>query len=107
MLKRLWPDLGPEASPVKVRPVTGRNCASCGASTIRGERVILATTHAGAVKSDVEGCMKIKGASAIMVPSSVVTLDAIPLLGRGKTDHFALAKALRGRLGLELSCGAS
>ena len=39
--------------------------------------------------------MKIKGASAIMVPSSVVVLDAIPLLGSGKTDYVALAKALR------------
>jgi acyl-[acyl-carrier-protein]-phospholipid O-acyltransferase/long-chain-fatty-acid--[acyl-carrier-protein] ligase len=39
--------------------------------------------------------MKIKGASEIMCPSSVVVLDAIPLLGSGKIDYVALAKALR------------
>jgi hypothetical protein len=30
-----------------------------------------------------------------MVPDSVVVLEAIPLLGSGKTDYIALAKALR------------
>ncbi len=39
--------------------------------------------------------MKIKGASEIMCPASVIVLDAIPLLGSGKTDYVALAKALR------------
>ena len=34
--------------------------------------------------------LKIKGASALMVPNSVVVLDAIPLLGSGKTDYIAL-----------------
>ncbi len=63
----------------------------------RGERVILATTHAGATKAEVDAWMKIKGASSIMAPASVVVLDAIPLLGSGKTDYIALAKALRER----------
>jgi acyl-[acyl-carrier-protein]-phospholipid O-acyltransferase/long-chain-fatty-acid--[acyl-carrier-protein] ligase len=62
----------------------------------RGERVILATTHAGATKAEIDAWMKIKGASAIMSPSSVV-LDAIPLLGSGKTDYVTLVKALRER----------
>jgi hypothetical protein len=39
--------------------------------------------------------MKTKGASAIMYPSSIVVLDAIPQLGSGKTDYVALMKALR------------
>jgi acyl-[acyl-carrier-protein]-phospholipid O-acyltransferase/long-chain-fatty-acid--[acyl-carrier-protein] ligase len=39
--------------------------------------------------------MKTKGASEIMHPSSVVVVDAIPLLGSGKTNYVALAKALR------------
>ena len=63
----------------------------------RGERVILATTHPGATRAEVETWMKIKGASEIMFPGSVVVLDAIPLLGSGKTDYVALAKALRER----------
>ena len=42
--------------------------------------------------------MKIKGASAIMAPASIVVLDAIPLLGSGKTDYIALTRALRERV---------
>ncbi|HZZ59667.1 MAG TPA: acyl-[ACP]--phospholipid O-acyltransferase [Roseiarcus sp.] len=63
----------------------------------RGERVILATTHAGATRAEVQAWMKIKGASAIMVPDAVVALEAIPLLGSGKTDYIALARLLRER----------
>ncbi len=61
----------------------------------RGERMILATTHAGATRLEVQTWMKIKGASEIMFPGSVVVLDAIPLLGSGKTDYMALARVLR------------
>ena len=61
----------------------------------RGERVILATSKPGATRAEVQTWMKIKGASEIMCPSSVVVLDAIPLLGSGKTNYVALAKALR------------
>jgi hypothetical protein len=41
--------------------------------------------------------MKIEGSSEIMHPSSVVVLDALPLLGSNKTNYVALAKALRAR----------
>jgi acyl-[acyl-carrier-protein]-phospholipid O-acyltransferase / long-chain-fatty-acid--[acyl-carrier-protein] ligase len=57
--------------------------------------VILATTKPGATRAEVQTWMKIKGASEIMHPASVVVLDAIPLLGTGKTNYVALAKALR------------
>ena len=61
----------------------------------RGERVILATTKPGATRAEAQTWMKIKGASEIMYPSSVVVLESIPLLGSGKTNYVALAKALR------------
>jgi acyl-[acyl-carrier-protein]-phospholipid O-acyltransferase / long-chain-fatty-acid--[acyl-carrier-protein] ligase len=61
----------------------------------RGERVILATAKPGATRAEVQTWMKIKGASEIMHPSSVVVLDPIPLLGSGKINYVALAKALR------------
>jgi len=61
----------------------------------RGERVILATTEARATKTQVQAWLKIKGASEIMAPASVVVLEAIPLLGSGKADYVALAKRLR------------
>jgi acyl-[acyl-carrier-protein]-phospholipid O-acyltransferase / long-chain-fatty-acid--[acyl-carrier-protein] ligase len=61
----------------------------------RGERVILATTKPGATRAEAQIWMKIKGASEIMHPSSVVVLDTIPLLETGKTNYVALMKALR------------
>ena len=61
----------------------------------RGERVILATTKPGATRAEVQAWMKIKGASEIMHPASIVILDAIPALGSGKTNYVALAKELR------------
>jgi acyl-[acyl-carrier-protein]-phospholipid O-acyltransferase/long-chain-fatty-acid--[acyl-carrier-protein] ligase len=61
----------------------------------RGERVIVATTKPGATRAEVLAWMKISGASEIMHPSSIVVLQAIPLLGSGKTNYVALAKALR------------
>ncbi len=63
----------------------------------RGERVILATTHRGATKAEVDAWLKIKGASPIMAPGSIVVLDAIPVLGSGKTDYVSLTRALRER----------
>jgi acyl-[acyl-carrier-protein]-phospholipid O-acyltransferase/long-chain-fatty-acid--[acyl-carrier-protein] ligase len=61
----------------------------------RGERVILATTKPGATRAEVQTWMKIKGASEIMHPSSIVVLEEMPLLGTGKTNYVALARALR------------
>jgi acyl-[acyl-carrier-protein]-phospholipid O-acyltransferase / long-chain-fatty-acid--[acyl-carrier-protein] ligase len=61
----------------------------------RGERVILATTKPGATQAEAQAWMKARGASEIMHPSSIVVLDAIPLLGSGKTNYVALAKELR------------
>ena len=60
----------------------------------RGERVILATTKPGATRPEVQAWMKAKGASESMHPSSVHALDEIPLLGSGKVNCVALAKAL-------------
>ena len=63
----------------------------------KGERVILATTRPGATRAEVQAWLRIKGASEIMFPAAVVVLDAMPLLGSGKTDYPALARALRDR----------
>ena len=63
----------------------------------RGERVILATTRRKATKAEVQTWLKIRGASPIMVPDTVVSLETMPLLGSGKTDYIALARILRER----------
>ena len=82
-LRGLWPDATIAASP----PPTPK----------RGERVVLVTTDPGATRAQVQAWLKIKGASEIMAPASIVVLDAIPLLGSGKTDYVALARMLRER----------
>ena len=56
--------------------------------------MILATTKPGATRAEAQAWMKTKGAAEIMHPSSVHVLDEIPLLGSGKTNYVALAKAL-------------
>ncbi len=63
----------------------------------KGERVVLATTKPGATRAEVQAWMRIKGASEIMCPAAVIVLDAIPLMGSGKTDYMALARVLRER----------
>jgi hypothetical protein len=49
----------------------------------------------GNYRADAQAWMKAGGASEIMHPSSIVVLGAIPLLGSGKINYVALAKALR------------
>jgi acyl-[acyl-carrier-protein]-phospholipid O-acyltransferase / long-chain-fatty-acid--[acyl-carrier-protein] ligase len=57
--------------------------------------VILATPKPGATRAEVQAWMKAMGVSEFMQPSSVTVLDAIPVLGSGKTNYVALAKDLR------------
>ena len=59
--------------------------------------MILATTKPGAMRGEVQAWMKAKGAAEFMHPSSVVVLETLPVLGSGKTNYGALAKALSDR----------
>ena len=43
--------------------------------------------------------MKIKGASEIMAPAIVLVLEALPLLGSGKTDYVKLAQVMKEMVG--------
>ncbi len=61
----------------------------------KGERIVLATDKRDVSRAEVVAWLKAKGAADLMIPASVVTLDAIPLLGSGKTDNVALAKRVR------------
>ena len=63
----------------------------------KGERLVLATDRKGATRAEVQAWLKGKGAAELMAPAAVLTLDAIPLLGSGKTDYVALAKLVRER----------
>jgi len=66
----------------------------------KGERIVLATTKAGATRAELVSWMKSKGASEIMIPSVVLVLEAMPALGSGKTDYVELVKIVRQKLSL-------
>jgi acyl-[acyl-carrier-protein]-phospholipid O-acyltransferase/long-chain-fatty-acid--[acyl-carrier-protein] ligase len=63
----------------------------------KGERLVLLTSEAGAARDAFARFAKAKGATELMVPSEVVVVDAVPLLGTGKVDYVGtlqLAKDL-------------
>jgi acyl-[acyl-carrier-protein]-phospholipid O-acyltransferase / long-chain-fatty-acid--[acyl-carrier-protein] ligase len=79
--------------------------ALSGAATVpdarKGERLVLVTNKAGAKRSDLAAFARTHGASEMMVPAEVLTLDKLPLLGSGKIDNIALTNLVRERAKLE------
>jgi acyl-[acyl-carrier-protein]-phospholipid O-acyltransferase / long-chain-fatty-acid--[acyl-carrier-protein] ligase len=79
--------------------------AISGAATVpdarKGERLVLVTNKAGVKRSDLAAFARARGASEMMVPSVVLTLDKLPLLGSGKIDNIALTNLVRERAKLE------
>lgn len=63
----------------------------------KGERLILVTTLPNVRRADIQARMKELGATELMVPSEILTLDALPLLGSGKTDYVELNKMVRAQ----------
>ena len=76
-----------------------------GAATVadarKGERLVLVTNKSGARRSDLAAFARAHGASEMMVPAEVLTLDKLPLLGSGKIDNIALTNFVRERAKLE------
>src|ERR1700722_15622230 len=58
----------------------------------KGERLIMVTNKHGATRLDFQVYARGKHASELMLPSEVVVLDKLPLLGSGKVDHLAVQK---------------
>ncbi len=68
----------------------------------KGERLILLTRKAGATRDAILRHARLKGLSELAVPSQIVTVDSIPLLGSGKADYVAaLALAQSKSQGME------
>jgi acyl-[acyl-carrier-protein]-phospholipid O-acyltransferase/long-chain-fatty-acid--[acyl-carrier-protein] ligase len=67
----------------------------------KGERLILVTTRKDPVRSDLMLFARSRGASEMMVPSEVVIVEKLPLLGSGKIDYAALQKLVSERAKLE------
>src|SRR5215471_15185659 len=58
----------------------------------KGERLVLLTTEKGASSSQLLAHARQLGVPEIMVPRTVQTIEAMPLLGSGKLDYPALQK---------------
>jgi acyl-[acyl-carrier-protein]-phospholipid O-acyltransferase/long-chain-fatty-acid--[acyl-carrier-protein] ligase len=56
----------------------------------KGQQLLRLTTHSGAEARDLLQQARARGLAEIMVPRSIVAVDALPLLGTGKLDYPAL-----------------
>ncbi|WP_131195128.1 acyl-[ACP]--phospholipid O-acyltransferase [Lichenihabitans psoromatis] len=63
----------------------------------KGERLVLVTQQSGATRQDFSAYAKRKGAADLMVPSEVVVVERLPVLGSGKVDYVGLAKQMTER----------
>ncbi len=64
----------------------------------KGERLVLVTTQPGAALPTLLAHAAARGIGEIMVPRSMVTVDAIPLLGSGKIDYPSVERLLAARV---------
>ncbi len=65
----------------------------------KGEKIILVTTRKGATRQEVQSHMRANGATELMMPSEIMVVTEIPLLGSGKTDYVALGKMVLASAG--------
>lgn len=68
----------------------------------KGEQLVLLTERENASRDEVAAHARSRGASELMVPRQIFTVEALPLLGSGKVDHpgaKALAEQLTGTQG--------
>jgi acyl-[acyl-carrier-protein]-phospholipid O-acyltransferase/long-chain-fatty-acid--[acyl-carrier-protein] ligase len=63
----------------------------------KGERLVLVTQQPGASRSAFQTFAKGKGLSELTIPSEVVVVDKVPVLGSGKVDYVALSTLVRER----------
>ncbi len=63
----------------------------------KGERLVLVTNAAGATRSAFHAFAKGKGAAELMLPSEVINLEPMPVLGSGKLDFVAVQRFVRER----------
>jgi acyl-[acyl-carrier-protein]-phospholipid O-acyltransferase/long-chain-fatty-acid--[acyl-carrier-protein] ligase len=76
LVSRLWPD---HMHAVVAMP-----------DARKGERLLLVTTKRDAVRGEIQTYLRAQGATELMAPADIMTMDALPLLGSGKIDHVTL-----------------
>jgi len=65
----------------------------------RGERLVMITQKQGAQRADFQAHARSKGASELMTPSEIVTVDKLPVLGSGKVDLVTIEREAKERAG--------
>jgi acyl-[acyl-carrier-protein]-phospholipid O-acyltransferase/long-chain-fatty-acid--[acyl-carrier-protein] ligase len=63
----------------------------------KGERLVLVTQQKDATRGALQTFAKARGAADLMIPSEVVVLEKLPLLGSGKVDQLSVVKLVRAR----------
>ena len=64
----------------------------------KGERLVLLTTNKHANRSEAIAHLKYKHAADLMMPSEVMLIDTMPVMGTGKIDYVGLAGMLKEKL---------
>jgi len=64
----------------------------------KGERLLLVTQQKDAMRSQFIAFARERGASELMIPSEIMILDKMPLLGSGKVDLMSLHKLVQEHL---------
>jgi acyl-[acyl-carrier-protein]-phospholipid O-acyltransferase/long-chain-fatty-acid--[acyl-carrier-protein] ligase len=64
----------------------------------KGEQLVLVTAHAEAARAELQQHMQEMGASEILVPRTILALDALPLLGTGKLDYVEIQSFAEARV---------
>jgi acyl-[acyl-carrier-protein]-phospholipid O-acyltransferase/long-chain-fatty-acid--[acyl-carrier-protein] ligase len=65
----------------------------------KGEQLVLVTTHGKLDRKALIEALRALGASELMVPRRIVTLEELPVLASGKTNYVALNQLARELLG--------
>jgi acyl-[acyl-carrier-protein]-phospholipid O-acyltransferase / long-chain-fatty-acid--[acyl-carrier-protein] ligase len=69
-----------------------QHATSTQADPARGETIVLFTTDGALTRDRLQAAAREQGAPEIAVPRKIVRVDALPLLGTGKTDYVSLRK---------------
>ncbi len=64
----------------------------------KGERLILVTQKSDATRAEFVAYAKAHGASDLMIPSDIMIVPKLPLLGSGKVDQVSVVKLVRERV---------
>jgi acyl-[acyl-carrier-protein]-phospholipid O-acyltransferase/long-chain-fatty-acid--[acyl-carrier-protein] ligase len=61
----------------------------------KGERLIMVTQQKDAVRSQFMAFARERGASELMIPSEIMILEKMPILGTGKVDQVSLVNLVK------------